>query len=222
MEHDAYNELTAAYALDALEPDEVTAYEEHLAGCEICQDNLAAMSATTVQLAYAAPPVDPPLQLRERILEAARAERQNVVPLRPRGGWHRPSARTAVAAAAAIAACLIIGLGVWNVSLSRDLDDARKPQTVALDRARSVVAGGGDKAVLVVSNLDRAPAGMTYQAWVIDGDNVSPAGVFEGGGTAVVKLEHPVRDDSVVAVTVERGGGSEQPTGKPFIVKQRV
>ena len=64
MEHDTYNELTAAYALDALDDDETKAYEEHLAGCAICQDNLAALSATMVQLAFAAPPVDPPPELR--------------------------------------------------------------------------------------------------------------------------------------------------------------
>ena len=95
MEHDAYNELTAAYALDALDADEVEAYEEHLAGCEICQDELAAMSATVVQLAFAAPPVDPPPQLRERILDAARAERpERRAAAAARRGW-RPSARTA-------------------------------------------------------------------------------------------------------------------------------
>ena len=32
MEHDAYNELTVAYALDALSAAEARAYEEHLAG----------------------------------------------------------------------------------------------------------------------------------------------------------------------------------------------
>jgi anti-sigma-K factor RskA len=221
MEHDAYNELTAAYALDALEPDEIEAYEEHLAGCPICQDNLATMSATMVQLAYAAPPVDPPPELRERILEAARAERQNVVPLRPRGGW--TGARTAIAAAAAIAACLVIGLGIWNVSLSNQLDEARNLRSVAIQGASgSVVVDGADRGVLVLSSLDEAPRGKTYEAWVIDGDVASPAGTFDGGGTVTVKLEHPVRPGSVVAVTVEDGEGADQPTRRPFITSSRV
>src|SRR6185503_18741412 len=123
MEHDTYNELTAAYALDALDDDETKAYEEHLAGCAICQDNLASLSGTMVQLAFAAPPVDPPPALRERILEAARAERDsearaerdsevrelqqspvpaehdNVVQLESRR-W-RPTARASIAAAVA-------------------------------------------------------------------------------------------------------------------------
>jgi anti-sigma-K factor RskA len=221
MEHDAYNELTAAYALDALEPDEVAAYEEHLAGCAICQDNLAAMSATMVQLAYAAPPVDPPPELRERILEAARAERQNVVPLRPRGGW--TGARTAVAAAAAIAACLVVGLGIWNVSLSNQLEEARDVRSVAIQGANGlVVVDGAGRGTLVLAGLDKAPAGKTYEAWVIKDDVASPAGTFDGGDTVMVKLEHPVRSGSVVAVTVEADGGAEQPTTQPLITSQRV
>jgi anti-sigma-K factor RskA len=231
MEHDTYDELTAAYALDALDDDETRAYEEHLAGCEICQNNLAALSGTMVQLAFAAPPVDPPPELRERILEAARAERQNpvraehenVIPLRPRRTWSRPSARTTVAAVVAIAACLVIGLGVWNVSLSNQLDNARRLSAVPLQGASgSVVVGAGDKGVLVVSNLEQAPAGKTYEAWVIEGGAAAPAGTFGGGGTIAVKLEHPVRSGSVVAVTVERAGGSEQPTTQPFIKSQAV
>jgi anti-sigma-K factor RskA len=230
MEHDAYNELTAAYALDALDDDETQAYEEHLAGCAICQDNLAAMSGTMVQLAFAAPPVDPRPELRERILEAARAERQspapaereNVVSLRPRR-W-RPSTRTAVAAAVAVAACLVIGLGVWNVSLSRQLDDARSALvTVPIEGAQgSVVVGAGNEAVLVVSSLDEAPAGKTYEAWVIDDGTARPAGTFGGGGTVAVNLQHPVRDGSVVAVTVEREGGTDQPTSTPIITSRPV
>ena len=36
MEPEALHELSAAYALDALEPDEREVFEEHLAGCESC------------------------------------------------------------------------------------------------------------------------------------------------------------------------------------------
>jgi anti-sigma-K factor RskA len=223
MEHDAYNELTAAYALDALDEVDVRAYEDHLAGCDDCQNDLASLSATAVALAYAAPPVDPPAALRGRILEAARAERQNVVPLRPRRS--RPSRTvTAIAAVAGIAACLAIALGVWNVSLSNQLDEARQAlQTVPLTGANgSVVVGGEDKGVLVISSLDAAPAGKTYEAWVIQDGAAAPAGVFAGGGTVAVSLEHPVPSGSIVAVTVEDEGGAEQPTSKPIITSAPV
>jgi anti-sigma-K factor RskA len=225
MEHDAYNELTAAYALGALDPDETSAYEDHLAGCPICQDDLAALSATAVQLAMAAPPVDPPPELRERILQAARSERQNVVPLRSRRlEWSRPSGRTAVAAVAAIAACLVIGLGVWNISLHNQLSDAREAlRSVPINGATgSVVVGNGNRGMLVLAGLENAPAGKTYEAWVIRDGVASPAGTFGGGGTIAVRLMHPVRSGSVVAVTVEREGGAKQPTTKPFVTSQPV
>ena len=96
-------------------------------------------------------------------------------------------------------------------------------QAVALEGAKgSVVVGGGDDGVLVVSDLDPAPSGKTYEAWVIDDGTPAPAGTFDGGGTTIVKLEHPVREGSVVAVTVEPAQGSDQPTTKPFIVSQRL
>ncbi len=218
MEHDAYSELTAAYALDALDSAETRAYEEHLAGCVSCQDELAALSATAVALANAAPPVDPPAPLRGRILEAARAERQNVVPLRRR--WARPG----TVAAVAVAACVVVGVGIWNVSLSNRLDRAQRAlQTVPLEGANgSVVVGGADKGVLVVSNLASAPAGKTYEAWIIKDGTALPAGVFGGGGTVAVSLEQPVPPGAIVAVTVERAGGAGQPTSKPIITSAPV
>ena len=36
MDHDAIAELSGAYALDAVTPDEARAVEEHLAGCAAC------------------------------------------------------------------------------------------------------------------------------------------------------------------------------------------
>ena len=225
MEHETYDELTAAYALDALDDDELGTYEEHLAGCAICQDNLAAMAATGVHLAYAAAPADPPPALRERILEAARAERENVVPLRPRGGWAALRARPLLAAAAAVAACLVVGLGIWNVSLRGELDDAREAQALrsaSLVGARgSVVVGAGNEGMLVVSDLDPAPAGKTYEAWVISDDVPAPAGTFKGGGTVAVRLAHPVPPGAIVAVTLEEGE-VEQPTTKPLITSRPV
>jgi anti-sigma-K factor RskA len=251
MAHDAYNELTAAYALDALDPTEARAYEEHLAGCTSCQDDLAALSATAVALAYAAPPVDPPEPLRGRILDSVRAEREhergasparaerqdevaraerdagdatdersNVVPFRRR--WSRPS--TALAAVAAVAACLVIGLGIWNVSLNNRLDRAQQAlQTVPLDGAAgSVVVGAGGHGVLVLSNVASAPEGKTYEAWVIHNGAAKPAGVFDGGGTVAVSLEQPVPSGAIVAVTVEPTGGVEQPTSDPIITSATV
>jgi anti-sigma factor RsiW len=218
MDTETLHELTAAYALDALDAAEREAYEEHLAGCTRCQEEFADLSLAAGALAYAVDPVSPPPLLRERLLDAARAERPNVVPLRPR--WVSP-----IAAVAAIAACTAIGLGIWNVSLHNRLNSAQSAlRGVPLSGATgTVVVGSGGSSALVVSNLGSAPAGKTYEAWVVEGKSASAAGTFKGGqGVTVVRLTRPIPHGAVVAVTVEPAGGSQQPTSKPFIVSSTV
>ena len=48
---------------------------------------------------------------------------------------------------------------------------------------------------------------------MIDSGRPVPAGLFEGGGQEIVLLEEPVAEGTMVAVTLEPDGGSEQPTG---------
>ena len=118
------HELTAGYALDALDPAEREAYEAHLEGCEQCQEELASFWEVTGGLAAAADGPAPSPALRERILDAARAEQQNVVPISSR---RRVS--PVLAAATAIAAAVAIGLGIYAVSLNGQLDDSGRHST---------------------------------------------------------------------------------------------
>jgi anti-sigma-K factor RskA len=218
MGDEAVHDLTAAYALDALEPEEARGYEEHLAGCERCREELASLQGAAGALAYAAPPARPPEELRGRILAAARAERPNVVPLRPRS-WTRP-----LAVVAAVAACAAVGLAVWNISLHNRLGRAQEAlRGVPLTGAKGSVVVSNGSGALVVSDLDPAPAGKTYEAWVIKGGRASPAGTFAGGErTIVLRLTRPLPAGAIVAVTLEPSGGVEQPTQKPIITSAPV
>jgi anti-sigma-K factor RskA len=220
MDTGELHDLTAAYALDALEPDERAAFAEHLRGCERCREEVAAFEQTAAALAYAAEAPPPPPEVRERLLEAARAERPNVVPLRPR--WAVPAA-----AAAAVAACAALGLGLWAASLRSDLTQEREARAalavLARPDARRVPLAGADgvaaftpdgRAVLAFARLPEPPKGKTYQAWVIeDGQKPRPAGVFDGR-TLVLTRSLPA--GSVIAITVEPKGGSPAPTSPPF------
>jgi anti-sigma factor RsiW len=228
MEANSLHDLTAAYALDALDADDVREYEAHLARCERCRDELASLSVAAGALAYASDAPLPPPELRARILQEARRERPNVVPLRPR--WAIP-----VAAAAAVAACAAIALGIWASTLSSKLDRrdaalARQERVAAIlaqpgshtttfARGRLVVAPSG-AAALVVRDLKRAPSGRTYEAWVSSGGAPEPAGLFNGGGNVAVPLERTVPSGGSVLVTVERAGGVSAPTQKPFLSVQ--
>jgi len=220
MADDAVHELTAPYALDALDPSEARAYERHLAHCERCQRDLATLAAGAVALAFAAPEADPPAELRGRILVAARAERPNVAPLRPRLSLRSNAARIVAVAATAAA----VGLGVWNVVLHDRLSSSHQAlRSVAVHGAAgSVLLGGRNEGTLVLTGLATPPAGKTYEAWVIDRGKAKPAGLFGGGKTVVVHLQREVPHGAIVGVTVERAGGAPQPTSAPFITSAKV
>ena len=216
MEHDDLRALTAAYALDGLDPDEERALEEHVRHCAECRADLASFRETAVALATDVEPVPPPPHLREQILQTVRAERATVVPLRRR-------LALPVAAAFAAAACAAaVGLGVWAVSLSHRLD--ARPQAVQLVGAqgRLVVTPSGE-GTLVVSGLRPAPTGKTYEAWVIRGGQATPAGTFHGGsGRTAVALTAPIPDGAVVGVTLERAPSASQPSQAPLFTSQPV
>jgi anti-sigma factor RsiW len=209
MADDALHELTAAYALDALSADEEREYEAHLARCEQCREDLTGFREAAGALALATEPASPPPALRDRILDAARAERSNVVPLRPR--WAYPAA-----AVAAVAACLAIGFGVWAAELSsRDHGLRTIPLAGA---AGSLVVNGDGHAALVVAGMAAAPSGKTWEAWVIDQGRARPAALFAGGGrTTVVRLSRNVPKGAIVGVTLERAGGVEKPSTAPLV-----
>jgi anti-sigma-K factor RskA len=230
------HELTAGYALDALDQDERRAYEAHLPTCASCQLELESLWETSAALAVAASGPAPGSGLRDRILAEVRAEPpQNVVPFEAR----RRRAAPVLAVAAVAAAVIALAVGVWAASLSSDLDDTRS----ALHRANAVAAvladpdarsvplseGNGrlvvdsdGQAVLVVDDLDPAPAGKTYEMWVAsEGQDPQPAGLFQGqDGRDVVPVDGTVEPGQVVLVTVEDAAGVDAPTTEPILGSQ--
>ena len=220
MADELIHDLTAAYALDALDAEDEERYELHLTTCWSCREELDRLRDPVAALAHGVPSPEPPPELRERILEAVRAERSNVVPIRRR----LPAALGAVAA---VAATVAIALGLWAASVSSDLDRERsllailadpEARTIPLDGAngRVVVTNTGE-AALVVSGLPTAPEGKTYELWVAKGEEMLPAGVFDAKHERdVVRLTRPVPPGSGVAVTVEDDGGTDVPTSDPI------
>jgi anti-sigma-K factor RskA len=220
MDDRAIHELTAAYALDALDEDERSAFEGHLATCARCREELADLGQTAALLAHGAPAATPPPALRERILAQARSSNGATVipfPRRPR------LALTVAAAVTAAAAVLAIAFGVRSASLSEDLDETRAALRILADPdARSIPLEGADgrlvvdpegSAALAVQGLRSAPEGKTYELWVIRGDTPRPAGLFEGEEDRdLVVLDERVDPGTTVAATLEDDGGVDSPT----------
>jgi anti-sigma-K factor RskA len=206
-----------------LDQQEEQNFEEHLALCERCREELAGLREAAAALALATPGAAPPPELKQRILEQARAERRNVIPLRRHRNWTAP-----LAAAATIAAAAAVVLGIWAASLANSQDPLEsvlsKPgaKIIAMGTAGGVAVAPNGEAVLAVA-VPRAPAGKTYEAWVIRDGKARAAGLFRGrAGTSIVELGPDVSPGSVVAVTLERAGGVSQPTTKPLAQSRRV
>jgi anti-sigma-K factor RskA len=236
MERTEIHELSAAYALDALGPEELAEFEEHLARCAECQESVAAFQETVAELAYDVEAPAPSPALRNRVLADARREQPKVVAM-PRRRWAFP-----VAAAAAFAAgCVALGLAFWASDLANQLDDERAvlhrteevvlalsdpdTQRIPLEGADGilVVDDESSEGWVLVNGLDEAPEGKTYEAWVIEDDEAVAAGLFSGGGErTVVPLGIPVPEGAVVAVTVEDAGGVEQPTQDPIFASAQA
>jgi anti-sigma-K factor RskA len=225
------HELTAAFALDALDPDERETYEAHLAHCARCREELATLGETAAALAFGVTSPAPPEHLRTQILATAAAERENVVPMPERRPW--------LAIAAGVAACAAVGLGVWAGTLSTSLDRARATgaqaevtaQVLADPDSQKVALSGGSgmlavdpsgRGVLIVHRLPAAPAGRIYEAWVIPpGGAPRKAGLFRSGGSmTMVPLAESVPRGALVAATMEHAGGVDQPTEKPVFSAQ--
>lgn len=195
------HDLTAAYALDALDPAEAEAYEAHLGQCEECREQLAELNEAAGALAFGAVAPAPPAHLRTAILTAAAAERTNVVPLRPRRWTPR------VLAVAAAAACVAVGFGISALT-SGGTRIVSAAVVIAPDRSGT----------LQVSGLAAAPRGKTYEAWIIpSGDAPRPAGLFTGHNVA---LNGKLPPHSTVAVTLEPAGGVSAPTTPVLVAAQ--
>jgi anti-sigma factor RsiW len=216
---DDLHQLSALYALDALDGDERGRFEEHLDECERCRTELRGLRSAAGALAFAVAGPAPPAELRSRVLDAARAESHNVVPLRPRRSF-----AVSVAAAVAVAAtAAAVALGLWAASLDHSLSGERAALRILGDpqarhipltpvRGALVVAPSGEAAL--AADLPAPPSGKVYEAWVIDTGGVRRAGTFTGRRTT---LTVRVRKGATVKVTLEPAGGVDSPTSTPLL-----
>ena len=207
------HDQAAAFVLDALDRDEVRAFELHLEVCPDCEDELEPFRLAAVALAFAGELPAPRPELRLRVLDVSVV----VIPFRRR-------VRGPVLAALTVAAaCAAIVLGLQSREGGVSSAEGRALTVLKADGTRAFPAHGADAtlivghdgdAVLVVRRLPQAPAGTEYELWVIHGDHATPAG-FVGDRLAV--LDRRVPPGATVAVSLEPRGGSTRPSGRLLI-----
>ncbi|MGX9787962.1 anti-sigma factor [Mycobacterium sp. MMS18-G62] len=180
------------------------------------RETMAAVSAATA--------VEPPQQLRDRLLADIGAD--NVRPLQPRiKRW-----QTGVLAAAA---ALVIGLGALGVGLALRPTPAPSTadQVFAAPDVRTVsepIPSGGtatvvfsrekNAGVLVMNNVAPPAPGTVYQMWLVGDNGPRSAGTMDAKAVApsTTAVLPDLGSAQTLAFTVEPGSGSAQPTSPIF------
>jgi Uncharacterized protein conserved in bacteria len=230
------HEPVGAYVLHALPAAEEASFENHLAGCAACRDEVAELSEVTLRLASAEDAAPSP-ELRRQVLDRIAHTRQERL---PRGLPVRQRAlRLALAACLALAAALG-GLATWQhtqADQARAEAAARKAQSdtlTAVLTARTPRSARGSwatgppsawspphargRAAFIASDLPHLGHDQVYELWYAakTGD-LRPAGLLPGSGGGHAQLLHGSLDDvSAVGITAEPAGGSRQPTSEPL------
>lgn len=222
MSNDSHDHVTG-YVLGELSDSESAAFEAHLEGCPDCRTEVESIRQVAIELALGQAE-EPPEHLRPKVLAAvARTPQEGpravaVTPLRRRRRWI-PAGIAAAAVVVALLGWSMLGTGRLINSVLNDPLAVSIEATAgagAFDAARVVFSEDRGAAVLVVEGLDQLPSERVYELWLVDGDEVLPAGLFNTGnqGRARVLIEGEVRPGMVVAVTEEPAGGVDVATGE--------
>lgn len=144
-DHDQHA-LTGAYALDALDADERTRFEEHLATCADCREEVASLQEAAALLGTE--PVEPPSSVRDAVLAGITSVRP-LPPLTPDAAPTTPAAsdelavrrtrrslvqrlaRTQLLVAAAVVLLLAVGTALVRPWADQEPD---QPSVSAIDR----------------------------------------------------------------------------------------
>jgi anti-sigma factor RsiW len=227
--HDRYREDLAAFLLGALSEDEAREIERHLAGCAVCQSDERWLRAAIDVLPASVEQVDPPPELRKRLMATVREE-SAAEGARRREGERKPRRRLSFvlrpAAALAGVALIVLG-GIGGYLLGND--GGGGTTTVAV-RATGVQPGARGEltradseypAMVSVSGL-KPQRGRVYEVWLRPkgSKNVKPSSLFavnsDGTGSAAIPAGG-LDDVAEVMVSSEPEGGSMVPTTDPVL-----
>jgi anti-sigma-K factor RskA len=206
MTHEPFDTQAAAYALGALDADERSEFERHLAtGCDQCQAMLRESAETLAALAAQLPPAIPPPDVRPALLrriEADAVRRQPAV--RPPRRW------LASWAATAAAAMVIGGLAVGLLLVGRyEARLTRLAQEIAAERARLEQVLGEQAGAQAILALLRDPATRLV---ALQGAGPTPGAVArvlwneQAGGWAIVAKLPPARPGTIYELWTFSGG----------------
>lgn len=241
-DHIEWEESVGAYVLRALPEDEEVAFEAHLATCPVCRDQVEDLRMATEALAFAAPPVIAPENLRGRVMQVVEQEAELLRAAGPEADTPRAKPASArprrrafsldwlVKPAFALpAALLLLAVGVIAGLAGGGGTDPRPQITSvraevnkdAAPNAEVHLHVGPTGATLVAENMPDPPPGRVYQVWVkrrdLDPEPTSALFVPRRDGSAAAAVPGSLDGVDAVLVSHEPPGGSPKPSSQPIL-----
>jgi anti-sigma-K factor RskA len=217
-EHPDRNDLVA-FALEALEPGEEREIEAHTQSCARCTRELEALVPAVALLGESVEQLEPPPELRERVLAEVRAdvarsgaERETTARRPRRRGWRGLFARPAIAVGLAI---VIAAIGGYEIAGN---DGSGSPEgtvpVVAQQGIGGTLAVGEHSSMLDLHGLGPLKGRQVYQVWVAKGQSLRPSSNFipDPSGRAMTAVDGRLTAGTKVMVTREPHPGETAPT----------
>jgi anti-sigma factor RsiW len=213
-----------AFVLGALEPAEHAAFEQHLAGCPECRDEVEQLRLAVDALPRSVEPFAAPPSLKRALMAAVREDVQPARrPWRERFAFlagFRPQLAMAAALLLVLGVALGTQLGGGDSGGHRVI--AAVPDRSRVPNASATVTLPADKdgpAQLRVTGLPAPKPGQVYEIWLKRGDQLKPGPLFnvDATGNGAGAIPDDLEGVSAVLVTRERTGGAKVPSEAPII-----
>jgi anti-sigma-K factor RskA len=230
-------DLLPGYSLGILDEKETDDVLEHLSDCIVCQAELSSYQGVTQSLGLAAPMVEPPPDLKRKVLEGISVRLP--AELNKQKGQTAPNNRslfrTFLFSWRPLVALLVLALFASNLLLWRQVTQLRAvpPQSnfglvkmvgtgvYAGATGVLVVSPDGRDGTLVVTGFKSLDMTHQYQLWLIKDNQRTSGGVFsvsdDGYGSLWVYSDKPLNSYQQFGVTIEPYGGSPTQTGVKVI-----
>ena len=228
MNCEEFEELSGAYALNAVTPAELQEAQAHLAECPACTRRLQELRSVVEMLPLSVIQVEPPASLKERIMAAIAQEgrpspQPQEVPQRLRRPRRQEWGVRMLAVAAVLMLALFGGMTVWNVSLLNhasalqhqvSLLQSQRTATYAIAGVQSAQGATGQLiylpqqhlTVLILRGLPQLKGTQVYQGWLIQGKQPTSIGLLSiQNGVATVDFPGDISGYQVAAVSMEKG-----------------
>jgi anti-sigma-K factor RskA len=231
-DHEQWADSVGAYLLEALPEGERADFERHLAGCELCRDDVADLQVAADALPASVEQLAPPPELKARIMAVVQAEAELLAAaagpradLPERAPRRRRFAGLSLRPLAGLAVAGVLALGVV---VGVALDDGGSGRTVSAQVDKISASGARAQleirdrdSRLVVAGLPAPPKDRVYQVWLKrDGEAAEPTSSLftpRADGSGSVSVPGSLKGVDQVLVTDEPAGGSQVPTRQPVI-----